>query len=241
MMFKKNSCFNFITLAFLLVAPKVAIADITNPQITFKPPANDSKPKKTALGGRRTNDKKCLQDTESNSSQTGLTALVPLNGTGSTTSTHPTFWIYLPETTARKMLLSVMEENPDGAIKHHGQTSFPIPPQSGLISLKLPDKSFPLEIGKTYKWAVILMCGKSLHPNDPVIEARINRIQASIPNQSENSIKKAIWFGQQGIWYDFLESLFQAKQANPNDQTVKTDWENVLKSLNLPTLESNKS
>ena len=239
MMLKKISWFNLISLAFLLVAPKVAIADITNHQITFKPPADDPKPQKTALGGRRTNDKKCLQDTEINTSQTGLTAIVSLNGTGSTTSTHPTFWIYLPETTASKIILSVMEENPDGAIKHHGQTSFPIPPQSGLISLKLPDETPPLEIGKTYKWAVILMCGKSLHPNDPVIEARINRIQASIPNQPENPITKAIWFGQQGIWYDFLESFAQAKQANPNDQTVKTDWENMLKSLDLVTLDSN--
>jgi len=238
-MLKKISWFNFIALAFLLVAPKLAIADPTNPQITFKPPEGDSKPKKTALGGRRTNDKKCLQDTEPNSSQTGLTALVPLDGTGSTTSTHPTFWIYLPETTATKILLSVMEENPDGAIKHHSQAAFPIPPQSGLISLKLPDETPPLEIGKTYKWAVILMCGKSLHPNDPVIEARINRIQASIPNQPENLIKKAIWFGQQGIWYDFLESFAQAKQANPNDQEVKTDWQNMLKSLDLVTLDSN--
>jgi hypothetical protein len=238
-MLKKISWFNFIALAFLLVAPKLAIADPTNPQIIFKPPEGDSKPKKTALGGRRTNDKKCLQDTEPNSSQTGLTALVPLDGTGSTTSTHPTFWIYLPETTATKILLSVMEENPDGAIKHHSQAAFPIPPQSGLISLKLPDETPPLEIGKTYKWAVILMCGKSLHPNDPVIEARINRIQASIPNQPENLIKKAIWFGQQGIWYDFLESFAQAKQANPNDQEVKTDWQNMLKSLDLVTLDSN--
>jgi hypothetical protein len=239
MMLKKISWFNFIALAFLLVAPQNAIADITNPQITFKPTAEDRKPKKTALGGRRTNDKKCLQDTEPNSSQTGLTALVPLNGTGSTTSTHPTFWIYLPETTATKILLSVMEESPNGAIKHHGQTVFQIPPQSGLISLKLPDQSSPLEIGKNYKWAVILVCGKNLHPNDPVIEARINRIQASIPNQPENPIKKAIWFGQQGIWYDFLESFAQAKQANPNDQAVKTDWQNMLKSLDLVTLDSN--
>jgi hypothetical protein len=240
-MLKKNTGFHFISLAFLLIITNVAIADTTNPQITFKPPADDPKPKTTGFGGRRTNDKQCLQDATDTPSPTGLTALVPLNATGSTTSAHPTFWIYLPETTASNIILSVMEENPDGAIQHHAQTSLPIPPQSGLISLKLPDETPPLEIGKTYKWAVILMCGKSLHPNDPAIEARINRINASIPTQPENPVKKAIWFGQQGIWYDFLEALFQAKQANPNDQAVKTDWENVLKSLNLVTLESNKS
>jgi hypothetical protein len=237
-MLKKISWFNLISLALLLVAPKVAIADITNHQITFKPPADDPKPQKTALGGRRTNDKKCLQDTEINTSQTGLTALVSLNGTGSTTSTHPTFWIYLPETTASKIMLSVMEEQPNGAIKHHGQTFFPIPLQSGLISLKLPDEAPSLEVGKTYKWAVILVCGKNPHPNDPVIEARIERINTSIPNQRENPIKKAIWFGQQGIWYDFLESFVQVKQANPNNQSV-TDWENTLQSLGLADLNSN--
>lgn len=238
-MLKKNSWFNSIALALLLITPSAAIADITNPQITFKPPVDDTKPQKTALGGRRTTDKKCRQNTESNASQPGLTPLVPRNGKGSTTSAHPTFWIYLPETTASKIMLSVMEEKPNGAIKHHGQTSFPMPLQSGLISLKLPDEDPSLEVGKTYKWAVILVCGKNPHPNDPVIEARIERINTSIPNQRENPIKKAIWFGQQGIWYDFLESLVQAKQANPNDQSVKTDWENTLQSLGLADLNSN--
>ena len=239
MMLKKNSWFNSIALAFLLVTPNAAIADTTNPQITFKPPADDPKPRETGFGGRRTNDKQCLQDATNSPPQTGLTALVPLNGTGSTNSAHPTFWIYLPETTASKIMLSVMEENPDGAIQHHAQTTFPIPPQPGLISLKLPDEASPLEVGKTYKWVVILVCGNNPHPNDPVIEARINRINTSIPNQPENPIKKAIWFGQQGIWYDFLDYLFQAKQANPNDQTLKTDWKNMLKSLDLVTLDSN--
>jgi len=238
-MLKKNSWFNFIALACLLVGSKAAIADRTNPHITFKPPADNPKPQKTALGGRRTNDKQCLQDATNNPSPTGLTALVPFNGTGSTTSAHPTFWIYLPETTASKIILSVMEENPDGAIKPHAQNAFPTPPQSGLISLKLSDESLPLEVGKTYKWAVILVCGKNPHPNDPAIEARINRIKPSITNQPENLVTQAILYGEQGIWYDFLASLAQAKQANPNDQTVKTDWENMLKSLNLVALDSN--
>jgi hypothetical protein len=237
-MLKKNSWFNFLALACLLVGPKAAIADITNPQITFKPPVDDPKPDKTALGGRRTNDKQCVQDATNNPSQTGLTALVPLNGTGSTTSAHPTFWIYLPETTASKIILSVMEEKPDGAIKHHAQTAFPIPSQSGLISLKLSDEVSPLEVGKTYKWAVILVCGKSPHPNDPAIKARVNRIKPSLTNQPENPVKQAIFYGEQGIWYDFLASLAQAKQANPNDQTVKIDWENMLKSLDLVALDS---
>jgi hypothetical protein len=237
-MLKKNNWFNFLALACLLVGPKAAIADTTNPQITFKPPAEDPKPQKTALGGRRTNDNNCLQDTEPNASQTGLTALVPLNGKGATTSAHPTFWIYLPETTASKIILSVMEENPDGAIKYHAQTAFPIPPQSGLIGLKLPDETPPLEVGKAYKWAVILVCSKTLHPNDPAIEARVNRIKLSTANQPENLVTQAIWYGQQGLWYDFLESLAQAKQANPNDATLKTDWTNMLKSLELTSLDS---
>jgi len=238
-MLKKNSWFNSILLAFLLVPPSAAIADITNPQITFKPPVDDSKPQQTALGGRRTTDKKCRQNTESNASQAGLTPLVPRNGKGSTTSAHPTFWIYLPETTANNIILSVMEEQSNGGIKHHAQSSFPISPQPGLISLKLPDEAPSLEVGKTYKWAVILVCGKNPHPNDPIIEARIERINTSIPNQRENPIKKAIWFGQQGIWYDFLESFVQAKQANPNNQSVKTDWKNTLQSLGLADLDLN--
>ena len=65
-MLKKNSWFNFLALACLLVGPKAAIADISNPQITFKPPVDDPKPDKTALGGRRTNDKQCVQDATNN-------------------------------------------------------------------------------------------------------------------------------------------------------------------------------
>ena len=155
-MLKKNNWLNLILLGVLLVVAKAAITDKVNPSVTFKPPSDNPKPEKTALGGRRTNNKQCIQDTENDTAQAGLTALVPIGARGSTTLAHPTFWVYLPETTASQIVLSVMEENKGGPIKNYSQASFPIPPKPGLVSLKLPDESPSLELGKTYKWAVIL-------------------------------------------------------------------------------------
>jgi len=168
----------------------------------------------------------------------GLTALVPTNEMGLTTLGNPTFWVYLPETTATQLVLSVMEQGKDKSIIHHSQTSFPILPKSGLMSLKLPAQSPPLEVGKTYKWAVIILCGNSPHPSDPVIEAWVRRVDLSIPNPSMNSAKKASWYGEQGIWFDFLDSLAKARQAEPDNKVLKTDWVDTLKSIKLETLDS---
>lgn len=238
-MLKKYNWSNIIFPGLLLlISPKNAIADHSIPHVAFRPPADDPQPQKTAIGGRRTNDKQCSQASKNNINQPPLTALVPVNKIGLTTNEYPTFWVYIPETSANKISLSIMEQQGNQEIKHYSQTFFSVPPKSGLVALKLSDNSRPLEIGKTYKWAVILICGKNVGPNDPMIEAWISRINLTIPNKSENLVKKADLYGKQGIWYDFLESFSEAKQANPNNQMLISDWTAMLKLINLESLSS---
>jgi hypothetical protein len=222
----------------LLISTKDAIADQSIAHVTFNPPPSNPQPNKTVIGGRRTDDKNCLQSEINKTTQLPLTALVPANKTGLTTAEYPTFWVYLPETSANQIVLSVMEQEKDNSIKHYSQTSFSIPSKSGLIALKPSDQSQPLAVGKTYKWVATLICGNKPHPNDPMIEAWVSRINLPIPNKSQNLLEKADWYGKQGIWYDFLETLTQVRQATPTNKGLITDWTAMLKSVELESLSS---
>ena len=85
-----------------------------------------------------------------------------------------------------------------------------------------------LEIGKSYQWALVLVCGNKPNPNDPVVAAWIKRINESpaisyyLP--SKTRFEQAAWYAKQGIWYDALSILIEEKKSsldNRNDTWAK--------------------
>ena len=81
-------------------------------QILFKPPTDEEPPPTRGAGSR--NDRLCSQDAlvdqSSLSSQPlALTALVPPNQSNLTWAERPTVWVYVPETSARQIVLSVRD------------------------------------------------------------------------------------------------------------------------------------
>ena len=155
--------------------------------------------------------------------------LVPPSNFGLTTAEHPSFSIYLPQTSAKQIVLSIREEG----TKHHSQTFIPITGESGIISIKPSPTSTPLEVGKTYQWAVVLVCGERPSPNDPAIAAWVRRIALSEPRKETTLLEQAAWYGEQGIWYDALTSLIQVKRSQPNNQTLINIWTEFLESGGL--------
>lgn len=99
-------------------------------------------------------------------------ALVPTTNYGWTLEERPTFWVYLPQTSAKQVVLSLKEEG----IQHHSQTFLPITGALGIIGIKPSDESPALEVGKNYQWAVVLVCGERPSPNDPAIASVVRRV-----------------------------------------------------------------
>ena len=241
----------FLTLSIYL-SIIVANANIA-PTILFQPPLEEEQPESTEGLASRQN-KECAEDLRGprqlkffsdrdNASHAdrevsrfqpdrlNLAAIVPDSNYGLTVAERPNFWVYLPKTSAREAILSIKEEG----IKAHWQQSISLTGEAGITGIKLVDDAPALEIGKNYQWTVILVCGSKPHPNDSMVTARIKRVDESeIRGDSCTApieLEKVAWYAKQGIWYDALDSLIEAKK--PSLYNWNDIWAKYLQSVGL--------
>ncbi|MDF5707231.1 MAG: DUF928 domain-containing protein [Nostoc sp. S4] len=207
-----------------------------NQQIIFKPPPSQGQPESTLSAGSRGN-LQCPQDATSTttpSNQPHSIALVPSGSNfGLTTADRPTFLVYLSSTSAKQVILSLIAE--DNLI--YSQTFIPIAGKPGIISLKSADSAPPLEVGKNYQWAMVLVCGERPSPNDPAITSWVRRVVLpQSQNHQKTDLEQANAYSQQGIWYDAAIALARIKNTQPNNQAVADIWTNFLKSAGLDAI-----
>jgi Domain of Unknown Function (DUF928) len=242
-MLKNSYVFKFFTVWLLLSgaestfaqpsATTSAMSDHSGNRVYFTPPPDDSLPRRTVGAGSRGGQ--CSQDATAPIANTSpFRALVPTTNEGVTLAEHPTFFIHLPATSAKRAVLSIQEEGTGK--EQHSQTSFPITATSGIISLKPSDNSLPLEVGKTYRWAVVLVCGERPNPNDPAITAWVRRVALSQPKNQGTTLQRAAWYGRYGYWYDALASLAEARRTQSNNKDLANNWADFLKSAGLEAM-----
>ncbi len=236
---------NLMTVGLLLLstAPTMAQSaanrsaepDSTLSRVLFRPPQDNKKPEGRTAGGGSRHDGQCLHDApvanraNSPSNHSSLMLLVPSTNFGLTKAERPKLWIDLPETSARQLVLSIREEG----ITHHSKTFIPIKGESGLVNLQPSPDSPSLEVGKTYKWSVVLVCGEKPSPNDPALETWVRRVDSPEPLDQASALEQAAWYGEQGIWYEALNFLLQARRAQPDNQELLVIWKKFLESGGL--------
>lgn len=207
-----------------------------NTIVCFKPPPDEKKPDGTTGTGSRG---ECnLDATPEFKTKPSLMALVPNSQQGLTLAERPTFYIAVPKTSAKTIVLSIRENGQ----QFHSQTVIPIQNSPGILEIKLPQSAPPLEIGKNYQWAVVLVCGEKPRPDDPAIVSWVQRVELPqpIPAQlkQESALTQAVWYGEQGLWYDTLSALVAAKRSQPESQVIEEIWTNFLDSVGLQSVAS---
>lgn len=190
-------------------------------QVLFKPSGTGKPPTTRGAGSR--NDRHCPQDATTQS--IALTALVPPNQEGLTWAERPTVWVYLPKTSARQMVLSVTAEGSQQLF----QRFLPITGEPGILGIPFVENAPPLEVGKSYQWAVVLVCGNRPSPNDPFVTAWVRRVAPSQPfNNQQPALERAAQYGEQGAWYDALTALAEARRSQPADPALTKIWADFL-------------
>ena len=201
----------------------------TPSKVTFNPPAGD-KPKTSRAGASRSIGE-CINQAEN--SNLPLAPLLPVSAQGLTVASHPTVLAYLPQTSAKQVLFSWRDENNND----HYQTILPIDNQGGAISLTLPEDAPPLEVGKNYQWALAIMCDGRLQPDSPMIQGQIRRValEATLSDRLKNAnlLESAAIYGEAGIWYETVATLAKLKTAQPGDQNLASNWQDLLTSVGL--------
>lgn len=204
----------------------------TTLSVTFDPPG-EGKPADTA-GGASRDGGICLND--SRDTGPSITPVKPVHHSGLTVASHPTFFVYVPQTSAKQALFVIKDEIED----YFYQKNIPIPTSAGIVSFKLPNDAPELKIGKTYQWSFIMICGEVIRPDSPAVVGQIGRIA---PNpellrqiKTASPLQRAALYGKKGIWYDTIASLAEQRRSQPNDSTLAATWEKLLKSVGLEAI-----
>jgi hypothetical protein len=193
----------------------------------FKP-TGKGMPDDTAGGASRDRGR-CPKDVAGSS--TPITLLTPDSKGGSTYAERPTFMAYVAQTTAKKVFFSVR----DGQGRYHYQTMQALPAAHGLMRFVLPESANALKPGHQYHWSVVLVCGETLRPDSPRVDGWIERLDQAAPTQAKQMqpLERAQMYYDQGIWYDAVAAVADARQQQPGDRTTQAAWQELLQAMGL--------
>ncbi|MEB3337918.1 MAG: DUF928 domain-containing protein, partial [Leptolyngbyaceae bacterium] len=232
----------FPSFALTLMAASMSLMvgglDITHPLMAAQPPQPSQKislkfklPKRAApvagvVGGATRNF--CV------AGNLPLATLTPPNRLGLTTGSRPTFYLHVPQTSAKSAELVIKDINNQDVYR----TSFPLDRNtSGIMSVQLPESAPPLEVNQYYRWYFSLVCRPSDRLEDVFVSAWVQRIEPdrglAQALQQTNVRQRASLYAENGVWYDALSSLVQLRRLNPNDPKVTTEWSEFLESVGL--------
>jgi hypothetical protein len=232
-----NSMFKHCPLASALLMSLVFIPIGVTPssaQVTFKPPRILAP--RDSIGGASRDGKNCLS-AQTASEKAAVTPVLPSNSRiGLTLKEHPTILVYIPQTTAKKALFSLQDEQS----KNHYQTAINLPKKPGVVAIKVPESLPAIKTGKKYQWSLAMICSAQLEPDSPLVTGWIERIQppVSLKNHrhSSPSLEVVSHLAHNGVWYDTASELARLKKAQPHNSTVKVSWQQLLHSVGLSAI-----
>jgi hypothetical protein len=173
-------------------------------------------------------------------SDRGLVALVPESNLGLTTAAYPTFFAYLPPSSATTAEFVLYEEGTDRLI--YSETLIFPANSSGILAIPLPSDgtASPLEVGHTYYWYFTLVCNPLERADDIAVQANVQRIAlTSLGDEVMNQLATASLqekpgiYAQVGVWQEALTNLAALTAARPNDLVLKQEWTVLLESVGL--------
>ena len=198
----------------------------------FDPPPGQGTPKGTSGGGSRPVAPSCLVPSDSKATPI---LLAPKRYLGLTTQSHPTFWVYLPATTAKTIEFSLFDRTRKGIY----QVSLPIPSSAGLLEIPLPKMQPGLSNDRPYNWTVALVCNAKQRTEDWVMggwiqrQAPGERLQQAL-KQDSNAIDQAKSYLQANFWYDAATTLLELPPESKDSLAFKKLRLNAFESAGVP-------
>jgi hypothetical protein len=153
---------------------------------------------------------------------------MPERNFGLTFESHPAIFVALPASSAQQVVLVFQDESGE----FYERAFLPVNTDSDQVaSFRLPDGKPPLAIGKNYRWSLVVVCGETVQPDDPVLSGWVQRVERSPElTQSlaqQSCVNKAQWYGEHGFWYDMMEVLAFDRDTCPEM------WQSILTSFGL--------
>lgn len=199
---------------------------------SYQPP-DRSAPSTTAGGASRGG---CIEN------QGVLTSLMPQNNLGLTVTGYPTFFWYIPKSSAEALEFKLIDGK-NGQVIY--QKNLAVPANSGIVSFTLPNNelSTPLEVGKMYHWFLTMQCPPNPNEDLPeksgniIVDGWVERteLSPSLVNQLKNAAPSdhPALYAAAGIWHESLTTLVELLRQKPDEQNLKIKWKKLLDSVEL--------
>ena len=188
----------------------------------FEPPGDD-KPKDTGAGGSR-DGLRCNPDEQP------IRALMPQGNFGLTSKQQPAIYLYLPQTSATKVVLAFQDE----AGTEYDRAFLPIETNDNIASFSLPKNKLTLKAGKNYQWKISVICGEHPKPGDPTFSGWVQRVESTEADRylADDTNNKIRFLAQQGYWYDLLDAISLRQRSANASRNSLDDWQQVLELNN---------
>lgn len=207
-----------------LASKATSLPDVIVFNETLEPPG-EPEPKGNTSGAGSRDGLRCSPNEKS------IRPLMPKNNFGLTLAQHPAISIYLPKTSAKSVALTFKNETGN----HYERIFLPITTSGRIVSFSLSKENSPLVVGNNYQWSLVVVCGKTIQPDDPTFKGWVQRVaktsRMAKELNSKTPIWQAKWYGERGYWYDMLRAMEEAKKAQPQNAQltalVQKFWESM--------------
>ena len=166
-----------------------------------------------------------------------LTAVVPETTLGLTLEAYPTFFWYLPPTSATAVEFVLMDEKGKKVIY---ETTFRTKGEAGIVSLSLPENASlpPLEINENYSWYFSIICNPQDRAADIYVQGWVRRVEASASLREQlatttSDLERVQVYARNGIWHEAISGLAQLRRSNPNNVDIRREWQELITSVQL--------
>ncbi|MGL5081000.1 MAG: DUF928 domain-containing protein [Microcoleaceae cyanobacterium] len=202
--------------------------------LTFPPTEDRGAPSRTRGSGSRG---PCGTAVRAKEPETPLTALMPANNVGTTVSSNPAVYLYVPETSSNSAEFALYNwTTRDRNSVYEAQV--PLAETSGIVKIPLPN-SVTLEPENTYVWVFSVVCNPEDRSQDQYVSGWIERVslkseQEATIEQAQQLSEKAALYASAGVWH---EALAIVEQLRPTDPKI---WEELLDSVGLGQISEQK-
>lgn len=138
-----------------------------------------------------------------------IVALVPESNYGETQQGYPTFYAYVPSTTAKTAIFRMVNET-TGETFYEGK--FSLAGDAGIVGVTLPDNGLQqaMEVGQSYYWYLGLICD-GIPTEGTTVESLVTRVAPEVDELQADASALPALYAEAGLWYDALEASARLK------------------------------
>lgn len=169
-----------------------------------------------------------------------ITPLIPESNIGLTLADSPTFFVYVPKTSAEIEFILLTENGTDIVY----ETKFKVD-QPGIVGVSVPpvvDNKKSIEVGKRYEWSFSMVCDPQDRSADVVVQGLVQRIepQSNLQRDLANTdpMSRLSVYAKNGIWYETLATLAELRRKSPDNSGLVAEWTKLLQSQGLDSISA---